>query len=105
MKSIGKVGNVDVALVFDSYLLGETAQTFFPEFDRKSLRSHEDWLCPTHYHSESGHVRMPVQIWLLRVGDQNVLIDTCVGNHKSRVIRHVIFGSRLTLLGRREHPL
>jgi glyoxylase-like metal-dependent hydrolase (beta-lactamase superfamily II) len=88
MKLTGRVGNVDVARVFDSYLLGETAQTFFPEFDRESLRPHEHWLCPTHYDPESGHIRMPVQSWLLRVGDQNVLIDTCLGNHKSRPDKH-----------------
>lgn len=88
MKSIGKLGNVEVTHVLDSYLLGETAQCFFPDFDREFLRPHEEWLCPTHYDRETGHIRMPVQSWCLRVGDRNVLIDTCIGNNKSRPDKH-----------------
>ena len=88
MKSIGKIGAVEVGRVLEGYLLGETAQCFFREFDRNSLRPHESWLCPTHYDPETGHIRMPVQSWLLRVGGQIVLIDTCVGNDKSRPDKH-----------------
>ncbi len=70
--------------MFDSYLLGETMQGWFPDFNRDAVKPHENWLCPTHYDAESGHFAMPVHSWLVRVGRYNVLIDTCLGNDKSR---------------------
>ena len=84
MKGIGRVGNVEIGRVLDSYLLGETMQAWFPDFSREAVKSHEHWLCPTHYDSESGHFPMPVHSWLLRVGRYNILIDTCLGNDKRR---------------------
>lgn len=81
---VGKVGNIEICRILDSYLLGETMQSWFPDFDRDAVRAYEHWLCPTHYDPESGHFAMPVHSWLLRVGSYNVLIDTCMGNHKSR---------------------
>lgn len=84
MISIGRIGTVKVGRVLDSYLLGETMQGWFPDFSREAVRPHEHWLCPHHYDAESGHFPMPVHSWLLRVGSQTVLIDTCMGNHKAR---------------------
>jgi glyoxylase-like metal-dependent hydrolase (beta-lactamase superfamily II) len=81
---IGKIGEIEICRILDSYLLGETMQAWFPDFDREAVKPHECWLCPTHYDPESGHFAMPVHSWLLKVGGYNVLIDTCMGNHKSR---------------------
>lgn len=81
---IGAVGNVEIGRVFDSSLLGFTAQMWFPLFDREAIRVHESWLCPNHWDPETGRVPMPVHSWLLRVGGKNLLIDTCMGNHKER---------------------
>jgi glyoxylase-like metal-dependent hydrolase (beta-lactamase superfamily II) len=81
---IGRVGSVEIARILDSYLLGETMQGWFPDFDREAVKAHENWLCPAHYDAESGHFAMPVHSWLFRVNGQNVLIDTCMGNHKTR---------------------
>jgi glyoxylase-like metal-dependent hydrolase (beta-lactamase superfamily II) len=83
-KSIGKIGNVEIGRVFDSNLIGETMQSWFPDFDREAVKPHEHWLCPTHYDAESGHFNMPAHSWILSVNGYNVLIDTCLGNHKNR---------------------
>ncbi len=80
----GRIGNVDIARIYDSSLRGETMQTWFPMFDREVLRPHEHWLCPDHYDAESGHFEMPVHSWLLQVGGKNVLIDSCIGNDRDR---------------------
>lgn len=84
MAMIGKVGAVEIGRILDSSLLGFTAQKWFPDFDRQLLRPHEHWLCPHHYDPECGRIPMPVHSWLLRVGNYNVLIDTCMGNDKNR---------------------
>jgi glyoxylase-like metal-dependent hydrolase (beta-lactamase superfamily II) len=81
---IGKIGRVEIARVLDSYLLGETMQAWFPDFDRQAVAAHEHWLCPQHYDPESGHFAMPVHSWVLQVGKYNVLIDACMGNDKNR---------------------
>lgn len=81
---VGRIGDVTIGRVLDSYLLGENMQGWFPDFNREAAKAHEHWLCPTHYDPESGHFAMPVHSWLLQVGDNIVLIDTCMGNHKSR---------------------
>jgi glyoxylase-like metal-dependent hydrolase (beta-lactamase superfamily II) len=83
-KVVGKIGNFEVARVLDGYLLGDTAQVFFPDFDREALKPHKHWLCPTHYDDESGRIPMPVHSWLIRLGDKIVLIDTGLGNDKIR---------------------
>ena len=45
---------------------------------------HRDWLLPNHYDEPSGSLKLSVHSWLLTVGGKRILIDTCVGNHKSR---------------------
>ena len=83
-QGIGKVGEIEIARVLDSYILGETMQAWFPDFDREAVRAHVHWLCPTHYNPETGHFAMPVHSWIFQVNGYNVLIDTCVGNDKPR---------------------
>ena len=82
-QALGKVGSVEIGRVFDSYILGGTMQGAFPDFDREAVRPHEHWLCPTHMDPETGHFKMPVHSWIFSVNGQNVLIDTCTGNHKT----------------------
>lgn len=81
---LGRIGNVEVARVFETVLVGETMQAWFPLFDREAVRAHEHWLCPDHYNPESGHFAMPVHSWVLHVDGKIVLVDTCIGNHKNR---------------------
>ena len=41
-------------------------------------------MAPNHYDEASGWLKLSIHSWLLRVGGKTILIDTCVGNHKSR---------------------
>lgn len=81
---IGRVGQIEISRVYDSSLLGETAQSLFPAFDREAVRPYEQWLCPSHFDPESGRIPLPVQTFVLRMQGKIVLIDTCIGNHKDR---------------------
>lgn len=80
----GMIGNVEIARVLDSYLLGETAQSWLPAFDREAIRPHEHWLCPHHFDHETGRIPMPVQSFVLKTEHHVIVIDTCMGNHKDR---------------------
>jgi glyoxylase-like metal-dependent hydrolase (beta-lactamase superfamily II) len=84
LKSVGRIGGVEIGRAFDSFILGETMQAWFPDFNRDAVKPHEHWLCPAHYDPESGHFPLPVHSWLARIGGANVLIDTCLGNDKLR---------------------
>ena len=35
----------------------------------------------------SGWLKLSVHSWLIEIGGRTILIDTCVGNHKSRPAR------------------
>ncbi|WP_175777265.1 MBL fold metallo-hydrolase [Burkholderia anthina] len=78
------LGNVEIIRLYDTTLLGETAQSWLPDFDRARVAEHEHWLAPTHYDPESGRIPMPVHSWIVRTGRHTVLIDSCIGNHKER---------------------
>jgi glyoxylase-like metal-dependent hydrolase (beta-lactamase superfamily II) len=80
----GKIGEVRIASLLDFTILAETAQSWFPDFERAAVRPHEHWLCPLHYDAETGRIPMPVQSFVLQTKHHVVLIDTCVGNDKDR---------------------
>lgn len=78
------VGDVGIVRVYDSSLLGETAQNLFPGFSRDEIRPYERWLRPPHFDPESGHVPLPVQSFVVEAKGQIVLVDTGIGNGKDR---------------------
>ncbi len=56
----------------------------FPGKSVETLRPLEAELAPHHVDFDSGSILLGVQSHLLQVGGLNVLIDTCVGQHKPR---------------------
>lgn len=55
-----------------------------PGADIEAIRSHRALLEPHHVDFSTGEVLLGLHSLLLRVGGLNVLIDTCVGEHKPR---------------------
>ncbi|NQD91665.1 MBL fold metallo-hydrolase [Pseudomonas sp. CrR25] len=80
----GHIGEVELIRLYDTSLLGETAQSWLPDFDREMVKPHECWLAPNHYDPESGRIFMPVHSWIVRTNKHTILIDSCIGNHKER---------------------
>lgn len=58
-----------------------------PVADIEELRPHRALLEPHHVDFASGEVLLGLHSLLLRVGGLNVLIDTCIGEHKQRLRR------------------
>jgi glyoxylase-like metal-dependent hydrolase (beta-lactamase superfamily II) len=56
---------------------------FFPTLTPELLAANRDWLTPT-YVDADGKVVLCVQSYVVRTPHHNILIDTCVGNHKPR---------------------
>jgi len=57
---------------------------FFPQMPAAAWREHRETLVPDHLGADDGMVRGAFQTWLLRSGGRIILIDTGIGNDKSR---------------------
>ena len=63
MAVIGKIGSVEISRISETSLLGYTAQSWFPDFDREVVKPRETWLCPHYHDAENGRIPMPVSSW------------------------------------------
>jgi glyoxylase-like metal-dependent hydrolase (beta-lactamase superfamily II) len=79
-----KLGAGTAVRIEESYEPNFEARTFFPDWDPAVVDRHRGWLVPAHYDEATAFLKLSVHSWLLKVGGKTILIDTCVGNHKSR---------------------
>lgn len=56
----------------------------FPDLTHADAERNADWLGPRHLHPETLAVGLAFQAYLIRARGQNILVDTCNGNHKQR---------------------
>src|SRR3954466_5088331 len=63
------------------------ALEFFPKLTREMLDENRSWLQPTFVDPANGRLVMCVQSFLIKTPHHNILIDSCVGNHKPRPSR------------------
>jgi len=68
------------AAVFD-------ALEFFPGLTNEVLDEHRDWLAPRYLDPVTGKLVLCIQSYVVRTPHHNILIDSCVGNHKPRPTR------------------
>ena len=59
----------------------------FPGARLEDLRHAHSVLMPHHVDFANGHVLLGIQSFLLRTANLNILIDSCVGEHKARTRR------------------
>jgi glyoxylase-like metal-dependent hydrolase (beta-lactamase superfamily II) len=81
------IGAAAVTRIEESYEPNFDAAHFFPDWRQEAVAPHLGWMAPHHYDPESGSLKLSVHSWLIRIGGRTILIDTCVGNHKSRPLR------------------
>jgi glyoxylase-like metal-dependent hydrolase (beta-lactamase superfamily II) len=58
--------------------------TFFPTLTRELLEENLPWLRPNYIDPASGQLLLCIQSYIVRTPHHNILIDSCVGNHKPR---------------------
>lgn len=59
---------------------------FFEACDAAAIARELTWAAPDHIDPESGEVLLSHHAWLLDIGRHKILIDPCVGNHKTRQV-------------------
>jgi glyoxylase-like metal-dependent hydrolase (beta-lactamase superfamily II) len=78
------IGDITATRIEEQLGPGFDPALMFPDFDPAVIDEHRHWLVPHHYDEGAGRFISSIHSWLLRVGGQNILIDTCSGNHKER---------------------
>src|ERR1700728_1471794 len=63
------------------------AMEFFPTLTKELLEENRSWLQPTFLDPAGDRLVLCVQSFLVKTPHHNILIDSCVGNHKSRPAR------------------
>ena len=58
--------------------------TFFPTLTPELLAENREWMQPKALDPETGKLMLCIQSWVVRTPHHNILIDTCVGNDKTR---------------------
>ena len=60
---------------------------FFPTLTKERLEENRAWLTPTYIDPATGKLMLCIQGFVVKTPHRNVLIDSCVGNHKPRPAR------------------
>jgi glyoxylase-like metal-dependent hydrolase (beta-lactamase superfamily II) len=59
------------------------ANSFLPGLPEDAVARERHWLIPRHYDEASGYLIQSDHSWVLRTGNCTIMIDSCVGNHKT----------------------
>jgi glyoxylase-like metal-dependent hydrolase (beta-lactamase superfamily II) len=79
-----RIGDLEVTRVEDFVDPAVPLKFLLPDLPDTAIAEHKHWLAPRFLDPDSGSVAIHIQSWLLRTRHHTILIDTCVGNHKSR---------------------
>jgi glyoxylase-like metal-dependent hydrolase (beta-lactamase superfamily II) len=79
-----KLGDVTVTRIEEMHGPILPPDQFFPEMPAEAWRENRETLVPDHLGADDGIVRGAFQTWLLRSGGRTILIDTGIGNDKTR---------------------
>src|SRR4051812_29134157 len=81
--TIATVGAAKITRIEESYEPNFEARTFFPDWRDEIVAPHMHWMAPAHYDPASGRLKLSIHSWLIEISGRKILIDTCIGNHKS----------------------
>jgi glyoxylase-like metal-dependent hydrolase (beta-lactamase superfamily II) len=58
--------------------------TFFPNVTAEILKENQSWMQPHYIDPATGQLVLCIQSYIVRTPHHNILVDSCVGNHKPR---------------------
>jgi len=76
------VGNATITRIEETYGGCYPLKQIFPGITEAQFAEHKHWMAPHHYDAEQDLIKLSVHGWLLQVGGQKILIDSCCGNNK-----------------------
>jgi len=81
------LGQIVVQRIVESICTDFNALEFFPQTTPNDWVRHKPWMEPWALDPSSGNLVLVIQAFLVRTRHHTILVDTCVGNHKSRPTR------------------
>lgn len=78
-----KIGDIEIGRVLESNGPFMRIYDFFPDATPEALAPHRHWLEPAALTPGTEMLVMPIQSYVLRTPHSTVLVDSCVGNHKT----------------------
>lgn len=78
------LGDVTITRVEETHGPIMPADQFFPDLPAQAWKDHRETLVPDHLGADDTMVHAAMQTWLLRSEGRTILVDTGVGNDKSR---------------------
>ena len=79
------LGDVTVTRIEEMHgPIGMTPDQFFPDSPEQHWQANRSWLVPDHLGGEDDIVQVAMQTWALRSDGRIILVDTGVGNDKTR---------------------
>ena len=82
-----KLGELEIHRAIESEVPIFDTFTFFPDATREVVEANKDWLMPRYIDPKTIEVILCIQSYVIRTSHHTILVDTCVGNHKSRPAR------------------
>ena len=79
-----RLGDIVIERIVESICTGFDPLSFFPESTPEDWAQHREWMEPHALDPVSGNLVLPIQAFLVRTRHHTILVDTCVGDHKSR---------------------
>jgi len=78
------LGEIVIERIVESVCREFDPLEFFPGTTREDWARHRSWMEPRALDPASGNIVITIQAFLIRTRHHTILVDTCVGNHKSR---------------------
>lgn len=81
------IGEITVHRIVESICTDFVALQFFPKTTTQDWERHGKWMAPWAYLPETGNLVLTMQAFLVRTRRHVILVDTCVGDDKTRPLR------------------
>ena len=78
------LGSVRIHRIVESEEPNFDPLAFFPQTTPEDWKPYAGWLRPHPKSPALGYITLTLQSYLLRTRHHNILVDTCIGDHKSR---------------------
>ena len=78
------LGSVAVTRVEEMHGPVMPADQFFPDMPEQAWKEYREMLVPDHLDADDNMVVAAMQTWVLRSGGKTILVDTAIGNDKTR---------------------
>ena len=82
-----KLGDLEIHRAIESEVPIFDTFTFFPDATRDVVEANKDWLRHRYIDPKTIEIILCIQSYIIKTSHHTILVDTCVGNHKSRPAR------------------